>query len=89
MSKKNENSLHALAVRLCEGGVVWFQNHQIRAIECPGADNPCMICDMDSECRMAMTDLCGECESYSRRRYCLKIVEHPRINSLTPKKQRI
>lgn len=77
MSKKKENSLHALAVRLCEGGVVWFQNHQIRAIECPGADNPCMLCDMDSECRMAMTDLCAECECITGKRYLLKLVEQP------------
>lgn len=78
MKKKKEVSLHALAVRLCEGGVVWFQGHQIRAIACPVADNPCMICDMDSECRMAMTDLCAECEIYREQKYCLKIVERPR-----------
>lgn len=75
MKKKKENSLHDLAVRLCEGGVVWFQCHQIRAIECPDEDNPCMVCDMDSECRMAMTDLCAECESITGRRYRLKLVE--------------
>lgn len=78
MKKKKEVSLHALAVRLCEGGVVWFQSHQIRAIECFYDDNPCTVCTMDSECRMSMTDLCAECESITGKRYCLKIVERPR-----------
>lgn len=79
MNKRKVDSLHSLAVRLCEGGEVWFQDHTIRAIECRDSDNPCELCDMDSECRMEMTDLCGECESYSRKRYLLKIVEQPKI----------
>lgn len=74
MKKKrysNEKALHEMAVRLCEGGTVWYNGHFLKAKRIDTDDNPCYLCEMDSACDMNMTDLCGECEAYSRRKYML------------------
>lgn len=64
--------LHDKAIRLLEGGIVEIDGHFVKASEVEDVDNPCELCNMDSACRMNMTDLCGEVESISRKRYLLK-----------------
>lgn len=72
LKSEHNLSLHEKAIRLCEGGVVDIDGHAVRAVECPHVENPCMVCEMDSACRMDMTDLCGECEAITQKRYYLK-----------------
>ena len=67
-----EKSLHELAVRLCEGGGVWFQGHFIRAIEVPDEIDECMICPCDSECHEEMAALCRECDDYNGKKHYLR-----------------
>ena len=61
--KKKELSLHDKAVRLCEGGVVEFQGHFLRAGDYYGDDNPCYYCNM--------TDLCAECDDLTDTKHIL------------------
>lgn len=69
--KKKELSLHDKAVRLCEGGVVEFQGHFLRAGDYYGDDNPCLYCNMDSICNPDMTDLCAECDGLTHSPHIL------------------
>ena len=72
-SRKEQQTLHEMAVRLCEGDVVWFQSHSIKAVEVKGFYSPCDICDMDCLCNDEMIDLCSECGYYSNKMYRLKL----------------
>lgn len=67
-----KDSLHKKAVRLAEGGTVEIAGHFVRAVNVPDEENPCYLCEMDSACRMEMTDLCAELEAYTRSKYLLK-----------------
>lgn len=67
-------SLHEMAVRLCEGGTVWFECHSLRAVEVTDTDNPCFDCTMDCLCNFKMIELCAECEKLTGKRYRLKLV---------------
>lgn len=69
---KKVDTLYAKAVRLAEGGVVEIAGHFVRAVNVPNAENPCMECEMDSACRMEMTDLCAELDAYTRSKNLLK-----------------
>lgn len=69
--KKKELSLHDKAVRLCEGGVVEFQGHFLRAGDYYGDDNPCYYCNMDSICTLDMPDLCAECDELTDSKHIL------------------
>lgn len=64
-------SRHDMAVRLCEGGEVFFQGYWLKAIAVPEPEIPCYLCRMDSICHEEMTDLCAECDAYGRRGYLL------------------
>lgn len=64
-------SRHDMAVRLCEGGEVFFQGYWLKAIAVPEEENPCELCRMDCICRMEMTDLCAECDGYGRCKHLL------------------
>ena len=68
MAKKTTKpmSRHDMAVRLCEGGEVFFQGYWLKAITVPKGENECELCRMGSICRMEMTDLCAECDAYER-----------------------
>lgn len=59
-------SFHEMAVRLHEGGEVFFQGYWLKAIAVPEEENPCELCRMDCICHMEMTDLCAECDAYGR-----------------------
>lgn len=72
MRTKKELSIHDKAVRLCEGGVAEINGHFVKAVECPNDITPCEVCNMDSACRMEMTDLCAECEKVTHKRYFLR-----------------
>lgn len=72
--KNKELSLHDKAVRLCEGGVVEFQGHFLRAGDYYGDDNPCLYCNMDSICNLDMTDLCAECDGLTHSSHILILV---------------
>lgn len=64
-------SRHDMAVRLCEGGEVYFQGHWLKAIAVPEGENPCELCRMDCLCHFAMINLCAACDDYDRRKHLL------------------
>lgn len=64
-------SLHDMAVTLCEGGVIEFNGHTFRAAIADDPFTPCAGCWVDSECHGLVTDLCTECDNYSRERHYL------------------
>lgn len=70
---KKEASLHDLAVRLCEGGAVWFEGHSLKAVKVTGEEFPCYLCDLDSICNVRINDLCAECDRYSISKHYLKL----------------
>lgn len=76
--KKLEDSLHGLAVRLCQGGVVEFEGHFLRANALPEDFDPCDYCDMDCLCHQSMASLCCECDNYDHRNHRLKLVANPK-----------
>lgn len=55
-------SLHDMAVRLCEGGIVECSGHFLRAIDVALELHPCYLCSMDSACNQEICDLCFECD---------------------------
>ena len=69
--KKKETSLHDLAVRLCEGGVIDYDGFALKAKDVGHEENPCYLCAMDSTCNMAMTDLCAECDGVTHTKHIL------------------
>ena len=70
---KKEANLHDLAVRLCEGGNVWFKGHSLRAVEVPEGFDPCNECDLDSICYHPIAELCYECDTYTGTKHLLKL----------------
>lgn len=73
MAKKRTKrmSLHDMAVRLCEGGVVEFNSLFLKAITVPDEVNACDACRMDCLCHDAMINLCSACDDYDRRKHLL------------------
>lgn len=67
----SDKEIHEKAIRLCEGGAVEINGLWVRTRVVEDDINPCEICEMDCLCRMEMTDLCGECEAYDRKRHLL------------------
>ena len=70
-----KNSLHDLAVRLCEGGVVWYEGHSLVAIELQDDDDACLMCHMDSICNHNISELCRECDLLVDKKHCLNLWE--------------
>lgn len=68
-------TIHDKAIRLVEGGIVEIDSNWFRLIQLPDdyEDVPCMVCDLDSICRMEHTDVCGECEAISNKRCYLQL----------------
>lgn len=64
-------SRHDMAVRLCEGGEVFFMGHWLKSTTIPDEFDPCEACEMDCLCHMEMTDLCAECDAYDKRKHIL------------------
>ena len=76
----SKNKLHQLAVRLCEGQVVWFNGHLLRAVDYKGDDNVCWECTMDCLCNIEMTNLCAECDGYHHHQHYLVLMDGHGIN---------
>lgn len=73
MAKKTtkQMSRHDMAVRLHEGGEVFFQGYWLKAIAVPKGVDPCVVCRMDCRCHGGMIKLCAECDFYGRSDYLL------------------
>ena len=73
MAKKTTKrmTLHDMAVRLCEGGEVFFQGYGLKAMVVPHEVNACDVCHMDCICHDAMINLCSACDDYDRRKHLL------------------
>ena len=69
--KKVTNSLHELAVRLCQGDTINFGGYALKAKDVGHEENPCFLCEMDCVCDMQLTDLCAECDSITRTKHIL------------------
>ena len=59
-------TLHDMAVRLAEGGIVDFGGFALKAKEVGREVNPCILCSMDSVCTIDLVDLCAEVDGYTR-----------------------
>lgn len=70
------NSLHDLAVRLCEGGAVWYEGHCLVAKELPDVDDACKCCHLDSICNQNIRELCVECDALVGKDHCLNLWEN-------------
>lgn len=66
-------SLHDLAIRLCEGGTVWFEGHCLRAIKLPDWADACNECNLDSICNHDIQELCLECDALVGKSHCLTL----------------
>lgn len=73
MKKKTtkQMSFHEMAVRLCEGGEVFFEGYWLKAIVVPEDINPCDLCRMDCVCQMELITICAECDGYERCKHLL------------------
>lgn len=67
------NSLHDLAVRLCEGGTVWYEGHSLVAKVIPAVSDVCNCCHLDSICNPNIRELCMECDSYDGKIHYLDL----------------
>lgn len=67
--------LHKIAVRLCEGQVVWFNGHLVRAVDYKGEGNECWECTLDCLCNLDFMDLCAECEKYHHHPHYLVLMD--------------
>lgn len=76
VNKFIDNKLHDLAVKLCEGEVISFNTHSIKAKDFFDEDLPCYDCDMDSICDVQMSNLCAECDAYHRHNHILVLCEN-------------
>ena len=68
------DEIYSKAVRLCEGGVVEFKGHYIRARRVIYGFNVCMECEMDSICDTDFKELCSECDTYEGSYHILCLV---------------
>lgn len=67
-------TLHPLAIRLLEGGIVECDGHCVKAVEVSGPDLPCFVCKMDSACSLKLQDLCVEVDVISGSNHYLDFV---------------
>lgn len=64
-------TLHEMAVRLCEGGSVYYGGYFIKAKVVDEETDPCIKCRMDCVCHYDMATLCHECDEYNRKKHIL------------------
>lgn len=72
--KIKSTSLHDLAVRLIEGGIVQCDGQFVKAVEVSGPDLPCFVCKMDSACSPKLQELCVEVDLISGINHYLDFV---------------
>ena len=70
---KKQQTLHDLAVRLCEKAVVFYDGQFVRAKVINSRGNACNVCKMDSACTEKLRHLCLECDLYDRKQHILVI----------------
>ena len=75
MKRKKKMTLHDYAIRLCEGGKIWFNHHMIRTEMALGECDSCTICAMDSICDMNFQELCAECEAITHKTHILVLMD--------------
>lgn len=71
MEKKKVMTLHAMATRLCEGGIVDYNDYALKAKDVGYEENPCYLCSMDCICDISMSDLCAECDRITHTKHIL------------------
>lgn len=69
--KNKSYSLHDMAIRLCEGGVIEYGGYFLKAKNLGIEEDPCTLCNMDCVCDINMTDLCAECDSITHSKHIL------------------
>lgn len=74
----SDKEIHAKAVRLCEGGVVEFKGHFVRALRVTGGLDVCWECDMDSICDVDFINLCEFCDTYDNTTHILCLANKKR-----------
>ena len=67
-------SLHGLAIRLIEGGIVQCDGQFVKAIKVLDPDDPCLECKMDSACTPKLQELCVEVDLISGSNHYLDFV---------------
>lgn len=72
------DEIHSKAVRLCEGEVVEFKGHFIRARRVIGGFDVCMECEMDCICDTDFKELCSECDTYEGCYHILRLANKKR-----------
>lgn len=77
--KHQEPTLHELAIRLCEGGTVYFEGHFLKAVKVPSGFSCCDECDLDSICHDTISSLCCECDNYVGEYHLLKLINGKRL----------
>ena len=76
MKKKSETTLHELAVKLCEGNVIFYNGHFLRAVSINTHWDVCNECELDSICTNndgAINELCAYCDDYDNKYHILKL----------------
>lgn len=66
-------SLHDLAIRLIEGGIVQYDGQFVKAVKALDPDAPCLECAMDSACSLKLMELCAEVDQISNIGHCLAL----------------
>lgn len=67
-------SLHDLAIRLIEGGIVQCDGQFVKAIKVLDPDAPCLECKMDSACSLKLMELCAKVDQITGVGHCLAFV---------------
>lgn len=71
--KLKSTSIHDLAIRLIEGGIVQYDGQFVKAIEALDPDAPCLECTMYSACSLQLMELCAAVDGISNIGHCLAL----------------
>ena len=71
--KIKSTSLHDLAIRLLEGGIVQCDGQFVKAVVALDPEAPCLECKMDSACSLKLMELCAEVDQISNVGHCLAL----------------
>lgn len=76
MKRENCSNLHENAIRLLEGGIVWFDNHSLKLADITYDLQPCLWCDLDCACSESIKNLCQECDSITQSQHIMILSEN-------------
>lgn len=68
---KEKPSVHEMAIRLLEGGIVEIDNLCFSMTEIEGDDIACTYCSIDSICSKNIIDVCLEADLITRTRHIM------------------